>query len=238
MEIYNGKYSVYILTNKVNGKMYVGITSKKPNARWEGGQGYKGCPKIWNAIQKYGWDGFDHDIFASNLTQEEACHMEKFLIEKLDTQKKGYNCFEGGQAPKQTEETKEKLRVIHTGKKLPKEWCESISRSKSGANHPYYGKHRPESTRKKIGDANRGRKHSEETRRKFSESHKGKSNHKEVAVVCIETGIIYISMKAAQQETGVSASNIGSVCRGKTKTAGGYHWRYANESLTTIESAS
>ena len=43
-------------------------------------------------------------------------------------------------------------------------------------------------------------------------------------VICIETGVIYNSLKEAKEQTGIN--NIYNVCNGKAKTAGGYHWQY------------
>ena len=61
----------------------------------------------------------------------------------------------------------------------------------------------------------------DETRRKISEANKDRNCKR---VRCIETGIIYHSMKNAIEETG--ARHISSVCNGKRKTAGGYHWEF------------
>lgn len=67
-------------------KVYVGITSKNPLRRWKGGKGYvrndNHQPLFANAIIKYGWDNFKHNIVASELTFEEACNMEISLIRK------------------------------------------------------------------------------------------------------------------------------------------------------------
>lgn len=50
-------YKVYIHTNIINGKIYVGITKQRPERRWKNGWGYydkTGRAYFWKAIQKYG----------------------------------------------------------------------------------------------------------------------------------------------------------------------------------------
>ena len=86
------KWTVYIHKNKKNKKAYVGITSKKnPKTRWgKNGKKYKG-QKFYYAIEKYGWDGFTHEIVATNLTKEQAEQMEIDLIIEYDSIKNGYN---------------------------------------------------------------------------------------------------------------------------------------------------
>lgn len=98
MEIHNGRHCVYIHTNKVNGKKYVGQTCSKPNARWRNGFGYRDSPHFFYAIQKYGWNSFDHEIVASHLTKEEANNFEMLLIKRLGTKNPeyGYNLTLGG----------------------------------------------------------------------------------------------------------------------------------------------
>ena len=90
-------YSVYVHTNRANGFRYVGITAQKPEARWQGGHGYQKQAVFWNAIVKYGWDNFDHDIIAAGLSAEEAWTLEKELIERYNTtdRKHGYNRSSG-----------------------------------------------------------------------------------------------------------------------------------------------
>ena len=85
MEIHSGKWTVYVHINKINGKKYVGITSRKLSYRWNSGKGYKGQPKFYNAICKYGWDNFDHEIISSNLTENEAKSFE-ILLDSFITQ--------------------------------------------------------------------------------------------------------------------------------------------------------
>lgn len=92
-------YTVYCHVNRVNGKKYFGITGKdKPNKRWRYGNGYYQNKHFYSAIQKYGWDGFDHIIIKTNLSQTDACNYEIALIAIYDTtdQDNGYNIAFGG----------------------------------------------------------------------------------------------------------------------------------------------
>ena len=45
-------------------------------------------------------------------------------------------------------------------------------------------------------------------------------------IICIETNIIYSSIKDAERQTGICDSGIQAVCKKQRKTAGGYHWEY------------
>ena len=79
-------------TNLINNKSYIGITSQKCENRWGlDGKGYELQPKFYHAIQKYGWDNFQHDILYTNLNKETALKIEADLIQTYDTIKNGYN---------------------------------------------------------------------------------------------------------------------------------------------------
>ena len=54
----------------------------------------------------------------------------------------------------------------------------------------------------------------------------GGSEKQRKKVLCVETGVIYESIKEASRQTGIDNSGISKVCRGVRKTAGGYHWQY------------
>lgn len=85
-------YSVYKHTNLINNKSYIGITSQKCENRWGlNGKGYELQPKFYHAIQKYGWDNFQHDILYTNLDKETALKIEANLIQTYNTIKNGYN---------------------------------------------------------------------------------------------------------------------------------------------------
>lgn len=100
MENPSKTYYVYKHTNKHNGKVYIGITCRQPEVRWNNGKGYENNEHFYRAIQKYGWnEGFVHEIIASGLTKELACKMEIELISAHDSTnyEKGYNCSNGGE---------------------------------------------------------------------------------------------------------------------------------------------
>ena len=123
MVITNGTYCVYSHTNKTNGKIYIGQTCQKPEKRWKNGAGYENCIRFYNAIKKYGWNNFEHEIIASNLTKQEADNFERLLIEKLNTQNDsyGYNICSGGGGTENrqfSDETKQKMKLAKKGKKI------------------------------------------------------------------------------------------------------------------------
>lgn len=98
------RYKIYVHTNKINGKRYVGLTSQRLlSERSHGGKSYKGCRYFYFAIQKYGWDNFSHEVLEFGLSKEEAREREKYYIALFDLQNpdNGYNIDNGGFVPVQ-----------------------------------------------------------------------------------------------------------------------------------------
>lgn len=131
------KWCVYKHTNKINGKCYIGITWNVKERWRSNGKAYKGY--FGNAIQKYGWHNFEHEILFSELTKDEACKKEIELIKKLNTLiPNGYNLTKGGEGSlgyKISEKTREKMSNVKLGennpfykKKHTKEWVDMISK--------------------------------------------------------------------------------------------------------------
>ena len=87
---------IYVITNKINGKQYVGQTSRNIEDRY-----YEHCydkrstSHIHNAIQKYGISNFTiEELETVDLTLLDE--REQYWIQQLDTYKNGYNKNIGG----------------------------------------------------------------------------------------------------------------------------------------------
>ena len=107
-------YKVYIHRNKINGKVYIGVTRRKRvKDRWQNGNGYKVQVQFYNAIKKYGWTNFSHKVLYRDLTKKEAGEIEKDLINKYDSTNPlyGYNVDKGG-----FDITSEKISRLRNGK--------------------------------------------------------------------------------------------------------------------------
>lgn len=118
-------------------------------------------------------------------------------------------------------EARKKISEAHKGKHLSAEHKREISEAQKGRIPWNKGKHLSAETRRKIGESGKGRHHlSHEARKKLIEMNKK-------AVICFETGILYYSVTEAAESIGLTPSAISNVLRGAHKTAGGYHWKYA-----------
>lgn len=108
---------IYVYTNTINGKQYVGQTVNEVNRK----SAHKNCyvdTKFSRAIKKYGWSNFKYKVLVNceentkEKLKEVLDYWEKIYIDKLDTFNSGYNMTKGGEGAlgvKRTEETKEKM---------------------------------------------------------------------------------------------------------------------------------
>jgi hypothetical protein len=138
-----------------NEKRYIGITRQKTKYRWRSdGSGYFRSPYFYCAVQKYGWENFEHSILAENLTKQEAVDMEIDYIKKYKTQDKryGYNMTAGGEGTSEFS--------------IPKESVERRAAMMRGVP-------KSEEQRRKISESNKGKRPSKETLEKLRISHLG-----------------------------------------------------------------
>ena len=138
-------YCLYMHTNILNNKKYIGITSMDPpEKRWgTNGRRYEGSTHFYAAIQKYGWDNFKHEILFTNLTAEKASMLEQEYIFKYNTTNEnyGYNIETGGLKNKQiSAETKQKISVALKGVKKTVKWNENRKRYYLTHKHPGTGR--------------------------------------------------------------------------------------------------
>lgn len=207
-------YCVYVHTRKQsseNGvfKKYVGLTGRKPEDRWLNGRGYKGSTHFFNAIQKYGWDGFEHKIVAHGLTKAEAKRLETKLISeyKSNIEDYGYNLTTGGETSILNESSKLKISKANSGKN-------NGMYGRCGALHPQYGKPCPEYTKRMLSLKN-----------------KGNIPPNRRPVVCLETGEKFDCINHVEEKFGIKdgKSHIGEVCVGKRNVAVGMHWMFLED---------
>lgn len=93
LNISTSHYIVYKHTAP-NDKVYIGITGFDPEYRWlNNGRGYKTQTTFFNAIIKYGWINFRHEVLFEGLTEEEALDKEEELIQQYKSydRRYGYN---------------------------------------------------------------------------------------------------------------------------------------------------
>lgn len=220
---------IYMYTNKINGKRYVGQTNdfnrrhkEHIKSSYNEKRKYDYNVPFHCAIRKYGIENFEIKILAENIsTQEKMNEYEIFFIKRYKTlanNKKGYNVASGGSnGNPYAGKTEEEMNEIFNDK-----WKQKQSEShmwQKGENNPMYGKC-----------------HSEETKQKMSEAKKGENNPmfgKGVKICQYDKQINLIKIwdcsMDIQRELGINQSNICKCCKGKYKTVGGYIWRYAEE---------
>ena len=86
---------IYKITNKVNGKSYIGQTRYTIEFRWKQHQHKNDNTYFHNAIHKYGIENFSIEIL-EKCNIEDLHSREIFYIAKYDTFKNGYNLTIGG----------------------------------------------------------------------------------------------------------------------------------------------
>lgn len=244
---------IYLITNKINGKRYVGQTIQTLKNRWS-----KHCHPthanvtmpVVRAIKKYSKENFDIKVLAKCDSKKEMDHRESYYIKLLNTRSpNGYNLLSGGARGLHTEETKKKIAyaqtgeknhnfgktasfetrnkmsIGHTGLKRSEEVKKACSERVKGEKHPMFGKHHTEEAVKKISKSSTGRTFSSESLKKMSKSR----DKIKVKIFCFETNTIYESITVASKALDLDRCKIKDVAKGKRSHTYGYTFKYVEK---------
>jgi group I intron endonuclease len=225
---------IYRIDNLENGKFYIGQTIQGISKRWNEhvSDTRSGCTYVIHAaMRKYGIEMFTietiHTIEGETKDVVKK-QLDQLEIDFIDNMKPEYNVTKGGSGSRGT-----------TGIR------------RFGEDNPFFGKKHSEETRRKLRDYHLGIPGiipTEETRRKISESKKGEKHPnygKGLSKDALENAAkinskkidqytkdgIYItrfdSLKDAAASINVTTSSISICLKGRTKTSGGFVWKYA-----------
>lgn len=158
---------VYVTTNSINGKNYIGIHSTD-NVE----DGYMGSGvALKHAFDKYGKENFTKEIIHMCVSREEASNIERSLVtEEFCALTTNYNMRTGGdECYAHHPETRKKMSNAKKGSKLPDYRVEQI-RKFMLENNPMNN----QTSRDKIRDAKLGIARTDDLKKKVSETLTGK----------------------------------------------------------------
>lgn len=230
---------IYITTNLINNKKYLGKDSRNIKSYLGSGSTLK------KAINKYGRKNFKKDIIEYCKNDEELGIREEYWLNFYDAannplfynrtnKTSGYK-----KGRKHTQETKDKMSIIKLGKK-DSDYTKELKRQSKLGNINRRGLKCSEETKQKMRKPKSeehiknmtGRKDSEESKQKKSLAKIGKESNRCKEIIQYRYEIIKIpikvfkSAKEAERELGISSVDISNTCNNKQKTAGGYIWTF------------
>lgn len=243
---------IYVATNTVTGKQYVGLTTAGVMRRWSNHVTHSRSPKthFHKAIAKYGPSAFRIEEYASAVDKMFLAQLEKDVILQLAP---AYNQTNGGEVTfgrKYDDATKEQIRLSNIGKKRTAEQRERNGQQKRDwfAKNPEQkvaaaarlAKARllvdEEKRKKAAGDSARNRAWSEESRAKLSAACMGRRYGQEIIsriaeskkrkIQCDTTGVVYSCRTEAAKQTGISERSILRVCGGEYPSVKGLKFSY------------
>lgn len=249
-------YELYLVTNIVNNKRYVGQTlqSKGYKNRWKqhvkealANRKNSRC-YLHNSIVHYGAENFIVKRLLKNINEDDIDRLESVNIKRFNTYYKngcGYNMTYGGQGVHgyhHTEETKAAISRSQRGKIID---AETVKRREETKRLNGYYEYRRNHTdwRKRLSIAAieryknndnpfKNKHHSDLTKDTIS-----KANGSRVSMLDKNTGKVLMNFQSAMlagkylQEIGVTSNKtpncrILSVCKGRAVSAYGYRWKF------------
>ncbi len=188
----DNKIGVYQILNKVNGKKYIGSSSRCIHKRWQEHlfllrNNKHHSQYLQNAWNKHGESSFMFEIIEETnidlCIDREQYYMD--LYKSID-RNCGYNIAPTAGSNlgfKHSQRTKDKMSEMQQGKnnnrygtKHSSSTIQKMSYAQKGDKNHSFGKTRPENIKKKISNSLMGIKRSEETTQRMSNVKKGKNN--------------------------------------------------------------
>jgi group I intron endonuclease len=164
---------IYLITNLVNGKYYVGKTERSILIRW--GEHcsckHEDVYKLHRAIKKYGANSFIIEVLGTCTSLNQLNQLEELWIRLLEsyTDQFGYNMTMGGDGGAPTEEVRMKISLALKGRKAP--WVAALGLKRRGTKLS-------ESTKINMRIAAKNKPprqpYTQETKEKMSANRKGK----------------------------------------------------------------
>lgn len=222
---------VYSITNKINGKMYVGSTSISFYSRWlkhlkDLKKNKHHSTKLQNSVNKYGLDNFVFEILFQ-CDPIFVTDFELYWINLLNTVTDGYNMtysvIGGCLGYKFSDEYKLDKSKILTGNK-----------HRLGINHSHDSKNKISESVKKFfnNDSDYVLKLKKDKSDRISLLNKttlANLKKKEIKQIDIKTGEtinVWSSAIDVEKLLGFKATSITKNCKNKSKTAYGFKWGY------------
>jgi group I intron endonuclease len=209
---------VYKITNKINNKIYFGITKCSLKKRWNEHKckSKQGKTHLSKSILKYGIENFNIEIVKKCISEDEMYLLEIKLIKihKTNNPVFGYNNSTGGE-------------FSSKGKKLSIEAKNKISNfQKNRIRKPH-----SEETKRLISLSAKNRDMSE-LWKKSAEKRKGKKSHNVCPVLKYSLNGDFIerfeSFKDASKNVNGTPSAFTAIKRGRLKTYKNYIWKFEN----------
>jgi group I intron endonuclease len=134
------QFTIYLLTNRVNGKYYVGQTLRTARHRWSvhkceaKTRSARASAYLYKAIRKHGADAFIVETLATATNLDDLNRLEELWILVLDAMNPavGYNAARGGRNHVATAATRAKVSASLRGRALSPERRARMSAAQKG----------------------------------------------------------------------------------------------------------